>query len=74
MSSRITPMPSFSSLSALNSELFCSCQSTARYGCPSVSCKRDRELRRVPARLRRDLDAGHRVAELRELRAPDRAR
>ena len=32
MSSRMNVMPSFSSLSAWKSELFCSCQSSVRYG------------------------------------------
>ena len=62
---RITDMPSFSSESALNSELFCSCQSTVWYGKSSVHRFRDRG--RVVAARGLHLEARHRAVEPREL-------
>jgi hypothetical protein len=57
MSRRITPIPSFSSLSAWKSELFCCCQSTVRNGQPSApancgatigACQRSSVLTSIP--------------------------
>ena len=67
ISNRMTPMPSFSSLSAWNSELFCSCQSTVRYGIAELSRQPRADLLRLPPILRLHLEPGHAVAQPREL-------
>jgi hypothetical protein len=57
ISSRMTLIPSFSSLSAWKSELFCSCQSRVKYGKPRRSAS-DRAMSAARASGRRaHLDA-----------------